>query len=226
MRILAFDTETTGIKHSSDMTADHSVPVQLAAKLLEVQTIPEYPFNYVTRSSVNLLIHQDIPIPEGAAAVHGISREITEAYGVEPDEAAFAFASLLNKADVLLGHNLTFDIAIMRHFYHDCGFEGDPFGERPIYDTMKASTNICRIKHPNRNGYKWPKLTEAHRFFSHWEVQNMLGPDTYNQMEWDSVLDERYANAHDALVDVDLSLEVFFSFCRYTGNDFGISDAN
>ena len=221
MILLAFDTETSGVKSSDDLTKPHDKVLQIAAQLIEVDAIPTYPYTWTNHATFKTLVdHPGVVIPEGAKAVHKIDEALCARYGMAPEDAAFAFAAMMRKADAFLGHNLGFDVRMMRHFFHDEGFEGEPFGNRPIFDTMKVSTDICRIKHPRGSGYKWPKLTEAHRFYTHWEMQRM-NPD-YNVAELDAALEYRYANAHDAMIDTDMAIEVFFGYARYTGNDFGI----
>lgn len=54
--------------------------------------------------------------------------------------------------------------------------------------TMQSSVNLCQIPYPSgRKGFKWPKLTELHRF----------------------LFERDFENAHTALGDVEATVDCF-----------------
>ncbi len=57
---------------------------------------------------------------------------------------------------------------------------------------MKLSTDICKIQHPRRNGYKWPNFEEAHKHF--------FGETGYV---------EQHRGADDAFFEADLVYKLY-----------------
>ena len=99
---LAFDLETTGIdKH-------HDVPVSFALVTLEGGEV------VASRYSV---VDPGRQIPEGAAAVHGISTEQAQAEGIPLEEAVGEIAGVLVDASKrgvpVVGFNLSYDLTMM-----------------------------------------------------------------------------------------------------------------
>ena len=185
MNILVFDTETTGLpnwKEPSDHP-DQPYVVDIAADLFgpDRERI----------ASLDAIINNGIVIPDDMAAIHGITTEIATADGIAPDQAINAFLDLVRQADLIVGHNISFDIRMMRIMV------AKVHGEKwdiplPTFCTMRKSTNICQIlgpkaRHPQ--DWKWPTLTEAMRHF----------------------FDEDHGDAHRARPDCDASRRVFFA---------------
>lgn len=176
-----FDTETTGIlDYRAPITADHQPDVvQLCAWLADKERV---------YTKINILVHADTEIPEGAYEVHRIDRELTKKVGVSRLRACQIMHSFAQKADLLVGHNVEFDIKMMKIAMHREGGGGKSMN-KPSFCTMKTSTEICKISNPNRPGsYKWPNLTEAYK----------------------KLVDPRgFENAHDAEADVMAAYELF-----------------
>lgn len=188
MPTLFFDTETTGLPNY-DRPVDHpSQPhiVQLAAILVDDDGIE--------RASLNVIIKPDgWTIPEGAAAVHGISTELAAAVGIEIRAALGVFLRLRRIATTAVAHNIKFDLwltetAIRRTFGV---LIPEWLGER--FCTMEASSPIVdlpatdRMKAAGFDKPKPPKLSEA---YQHFFGEDLIG-------------------AHDALVDVRACRRIF-----------------
>lgn len=103
-------------------------------------------------------------------------------------DVLLALKESLDVAEVLVGHNLQFDVSIL---------ENDTRAARlaltlhdfPKICTMRASTTWCRISKLNgKRGFKWPTLTELHRRCFGYE----------------------FDGAHDALSDVEATKRCFF----------------
>ena len=97
-----FDLETTGV----DCHRDRIV----TAAIIEVLPGPE-------RRVHEWLLNPGIPIPEGAARIHGVTTEQARASGVEPAGAIFEIAQLLTRAAeggaAIVGHNVTYDLTML-----------------------------------------------------------------------------------------------------------------
>lgn len=179
--ILVFDTETTG---KADFRADFDAPqqphiVQLGAQLLDHQ--------YVVRGEINYIINPHVHIPKEASAVHGITNEVAEAYGIDTTDALQAFALFALKARVFVAHNFSFDSLIISAAWHRTNGDGAQWreGDQVQYCTMEAMTGPCNL--PGPYGPKWPKLQEAHR--------HCFG--------------EEFDGAHDAMADVRACARVY-----------------
>lgn len=130
----------------------------------------------------------DFLIEPGAIRVHGISQQRAVHEGKPLRDVLHKLQSALDVADVLIGHNISFDVAIlqndMRAVRHPMQLH-----DFPKICTMRASTAWCRISSLNgKKGFKWPTLSELHR--------RCFGTD--------------FDGAHDALIDVQATSRCFF----------------
>ncbi|MBA4306447.1 MAG: 3'-5' exonuclease [Sphingopyxis sp.] len=184
MNILIFDTETTVLPNWKEPSDDPAQPhiVDLAADLCNSDG--------EIIASVDSILNNKIIIPDDMAAIHGITTEIAERDGVAPSEAIDNFMNLVSQADLIVGHNVSFDVRMMRIMV--AKVHGEKWDNPlPTFCTMRKSTNICKIlsnkpRHPE--DWKWPTLTEAVRHF----------------------FDEEHGNAHRARPDADASRRIYF----------------
>jgi DNA polymerase-3 subunit epsilon len=188
MNILFFDTETTGLTHSKIPPTDPAqpMPVQLGMKL-------DAP-NGREVGALNIMVKTDgWEINPVAQSIHGISKEVANEFGTHLVTAVELYLDYMESADIVVAHNLAFDAIVMQRavfVYHEImGTKyTNPFeGKIPIC-TMLASLDLVKAT-PKRYGtWKWPKLTEAVKFFFNEELEG----------------------AHDALVDVRGCARVFY----------------
>lgn len=183
MIALAFDTETTGKFHWRMPVTHESQPdvVQLCGMLVDENKI---------HSMFNVFIHADTDIPAEATAIHGVDRELTAKIGISRKTACILLGNYLRKADLLIGHNIDFDVAIMRAAMLREGGDGKLLN-KPTFCTMKHATPICKIPHAkprHPEDYKWPTLQEAYC--------KLVDPAGFE-------------GAHDAMADVTATYEVF-----------------
>jgi len=186
MLYTVWDTETTGFTKNLP-PEDPSQPdiVQLAAMLLSVPEASETGDVEII-SQLSLLVHGEIPVDQGAFEVHGISRDKTRKMGVPRASAVRLLKDLLAVSDIQVGHNLEFDLKIMRSAAHRAGIDMSLELAKPVICTMRQSTDICKIP-GTRNGYKWPKAQEAHQ----------------------KLCKCAFVGAHDALADVRATARIF-----------------
>lgn len=177
MRALVFDTETTGVwDFKAPFTAPHQPHlVQLGITLEDLGTGR-------VEASVDIMVKpEDWVISEEVTKIHGVSHERAATFGTYHANACWMFRDLCCQADVLVAHNIDFDIRIMQRALWVAGIEPISLDRAPKRCTMKSATAICKIPQKNgRGGVKWPTLSEAIRFF-------------YN---------EELEGAHNAMVDV------------------------
>lgn len=184
--ILFFDTETTGLPNERLPIGHPSQPyiVQLAAQLCEGDGKPVAGFS--------LIVDPGVPIPAGAANVHGITTERAVKFGVSTHFALSAFSHLYRNADLIVAHNSKFDkfvieTAIARH-------QNVKPLEKAFFCTMEAAAPIVNLPPTERmlaagiTKPKPPKLEECIRYF----------------------FGEGLDGAHDAMVDVEACRRVYF----------------
>jgi len=128
-------------------------------------------------------------IHPGAESVHKISTDLCDLFGVPESFLCVLFDRYLSKADILVAHNLAFDLKMIDILFARNHFDIDLNIKQ--FCTMKASTNLCKL--PGRYGnYKWPKLSELYRF----------------------LFNEDFENVHDALADVKATMRCYFEMPR------------
>lgn len=173
MKIVVFDTETTGFYSPSLSLADQPAVVQFGAiqidcdlaarKLREIQRIDQ-------------LINPGKSIPPEATRVH----HITDAMVADaPPFSAFVdqMVGLFRESHVVVGHNFSFDKNIVEVELERLGRAKNMWPAQ-VFDTMTSSVDVCKL--PGKNGYKYPTLAELHRHF----------------------FSEEFDGAHNAMVDV------------------------
>jgi len=161
MRILVFDTETTGLPKyrlpAKQQEGNWPHIVSISWMLLNDNEL---------LSTRSFIIKPRWVIPAESTAIHGISTEFAEKHGVDLEYAMNEFIS--ERYDVLVAHNLHFDENVLVNaMYWDLGRKA--FNEFPQRKkcSMIASTDMCKL--PGRySGYKPPKLSELHfHLFGH-----------------------------------------------------------
>lgn len=180
MKFLTFDTETSSLPGPSGAPLNRQPHiVQLAALLIDTEDQEERVLNCLVRPV-------DWTINPGAEAVHGISMEKAAATGVPIAAAMTVFKHLCEAADVIVAHNISFDLKLVEF---ECARLNlaNPVSGKKQFCTMNGSRNICRLPGKYRGQFKAPKLTEAYHHF--------FGEDFYG--------------AHDAMADVRACARIY-----------------
>lgn len=154
MRILFFDTETTGLpKNWNAPVSDlNNWPrlVQLAWQVYnEDQELLEE-FDFIIKPNGFI-------IPRNASEVHKITTEKANEQGVDLINVLELFFKSIKEANLLIAHNYDYDYSIMASEFLRNGFK-NILENKDFICTMKSTVNFCKISGPY--GYKWPKLEE------------------------------------------------------------------
>lgn len=180
MRILVFDTETTGLPKT---------------KIISPDTLDEWPhivqFSYlVFDTSLNSIVkHGDniihlpvqVSIPEEATKIHHITNEMSFTMGRPLKEVLNEFFFCAKCVDKIVGHNVAFDInlvkvELLRILYDKTNLmmAEDRWWKEELHFlstfpsvscTLTDSVELCNIQAVNRFGKsytKFPKLVELH----------------------------------------------------------------
>lgn len=180
MKILVFDTETTGFLNKKNPNLDaQPYIVQFAGILWELEN-----WEYKELERKNIMIKPPISIPYGASQVHHI-------YDIDVKDAPVMSQQIteimdfLAKADAIIGHNIEYDEDMIKlelkrleklHLY----------APDQVICTMKWTVDFCALQ-GNGLRFKYPKL---------WEL--------YKKLFW-----EYFVWAHDAMVDVEATQQCF-----------------
>lgn len=179
---LFFDTETTGLPRNwkAPVTDLNNWPrmIQIAWILCD---------NKGNRiESADFIIKpENFIIPRDAERVHGISTEKAIEKGEGLENVLTQFNALVEKADFIVAHNISFDEKIIGAELLRKNIHSD-FDRKRKLCTMKASTDYCKLA--GSYGYKWPKLSELHI--------KLFGED--------------FDEAHDASVDINATEKCFW----------------
>lgn len=193
MRVLVWDTETTGIPLWNLPADDPSQPrmIQIAAVLYGAD-------RRVERELVSLVKPEGWQMDDALAEKlgNGLVHARLEAEGRPVLELLTEFQEMHDAADMLVAYGARFDLKILRGELRRAGFP-DRYGEKPYFCPMPACTKLCKIAPTHamlasgRKTNKTPKLGEA--------ISIILG----RELE----------NAHDALADCRATADLFFHLC-------------
>jgi DNA polymerase III subunit epsilon len=191
MNVLIFDTETTGLptRRGASPSEHEAWPhvVQIAWQVCDEEGTT------IERGS-HIVLPDGWEIPEESTRVHHITTAQARRHGVPLRAALHRFALALATTDLLVAHNIDFDLPLLQAEFHRLfGKSGvDVLVRTPGFCTMKTSTELCRIPSRNGYGYEWPSLEEPHRF----------------------LFDVGVEGAHDAGANVDACARCFFELVR------------
>ena len=155
---LIFDTETTGLpaNYKAPLTNFENWPrlVQLAWQCHDLNGKFLFAKNYVVKPD-------GFVIPDYVARkVHHITTEKALEIGEDLKMVLSEFAADVQKATLVVGHNISFDLSIVGCEFLRCGMENVLESAKKLC-TKEASTNFCGIMEKGR--IKWPNLTELHQ---------------------------------------------------------------
>ncbi len=185
---LIYDTETTGLPRDfrAPLTDFDNWPrlVQLAWQIHDEKGALIEAKNFIVKP-------EGFEIPFGSVQIHGISNERAQREGVALEKVLDAFAEALNKAKVVVGHNVEFDNNIVSVEYLRKGLTVPLKGKRMV-DTKEVSTDYCALPGGKGGKYKWPNLDELHR----------------------KLFNEGFDAAHNASADVQATARCFLELIR------------
>ena len=160
MKVLVYDTETTGLPNWSVPSSDPSQPhvTQIAAELFDDETGK-------THSFIDCLIYPaGWEISQEIETLTGISTKRCYAGGAAIHNALPLFIDLWMRCEVRVAHNESFDmrmlrIELMRHGM----FKDMIFGDQTFPDHWKAGNAYCTLRESRKViGGKMPTLREAY----------------------------------------------------------------
>ena len=189
MKVLVFDTETTGLPSKRNLSIYNSEGwpyiVQISYILFDFDEF------YILEISDNIVkIPNDIIMSNYVINIHKITNEISKNQGNNIKKVLTKFKQICFRADIIIGHNISFDknIVLVEAFRNK--IRNIFPRNKKFYCTMKNSLNICKLPKLNlQNQYKFPKLIELFKFY----FPEEMDPE----------------NLHNSMMDVLITLRCF-----------------
>lgn len=184
--ILFFDTETTGVPKNYNAP---SWDIDNWPRLVQLSWLLTSNDGTIISQGDFIIKPNGFDIPLASSKVHGITTTLANAKGVNLTYALGKFLEATKSAEVLVGHNIDFDIHIVGAELIRLG-KTDILQNMPKICTMLSTVNFCRI--PNKFGYKYPKLQELYYI----------------------LFNKNFSNAHNSLADIMATKECYFELIK------------
>jgi DNA polymerase-3 subunit epsilon len=187
MIALFFDTETTGIKTKDDP--------DFKPALVQIGAIMQDTISRRVLGEINLIANQyhDRHMQPGALKTHGVTPEMTVKFGIDPKLIDVLFAEMIEKSDMLVAHNLDYDLDIIKN--------NMPISVRKVHLKERFCTmdrNVTVIQKPKKDGHDYyGKPDQPYAYTS------LL--DTFRHY-----FGTGFDGAHDAMADVRACRDIFF----------------
>jgi len=186
MVYLFFDTETTGLPKNWKAPVSH---LDNWPRLVQLAYELYDDKGYRILAGNRLIRPEGFIIPAKASAIHGISHQRALEEGESLGCVLTDFSALIAKSDLLVAHNMSFDEKIIGAEFLRNG-QMDYTRKKLKLCTMQSTTDFCAIS--GYYGYKWPTLQELHT----------------------KLFGRGFQQAHDASVDVRITVKCFFELKR------------
>jgi DNA polymerase III epsilon subunit-like protein len=180
MKVLVFDTETTGLL-PKDKNDEYPYIVQLSYVYFDTKNMKQI-------EAINSIVNVgDIEIPIETINIHGITNEKSHNLGRPIMDVLLEFSQYIDKTDIIVAHNLNFDKTVVIKEFERLGYP-NYFNvyDKLYYDTMINGKELCQLYtkgHYKRPYLKFPKLVEL--YCKLFDDDNIA-----------------IANAHNAIIDV------------------------
>ncbi|MGB1218796.1 MAG: DNA polymerase III subunit alpha [Flavobacteriales bacterium] len=185
---IIFDTETTGLPKNfkAPITDTDNWPrlVQLAWQIHDKKGDLVKVENYIIKP-------EGFTIPYNSQKIHGISTERALKQGVDLDVVLKAFQKDLESCQISVGHNISFDNAIMGCEFYRRSIENSVERIKSV-DTKDETIDFCALPGGKGGRFKWPTLSELYL----------------------KLFNTSFEEAHNASADVEATSRCFLELVR------------
>ena len=167
MKLIIFDTETTGLPKTKNINIDYLYLWPYIVQFSYI--IYDTEINKILKIKDSIIeIPETIIISKENSDIHGITNEISKEKGQDIKLIISDFIEDCNNSDLLIAHNMEFDINVLKVeiLRHQLNKSEHDLNNIKKYCTMKTTITFCNIKKINKNGIefiKFPKLSELHK---------------------------------------------------------------
>lgn len=159
MKVLVFDTETTGLpkNRAQAIQQKDNWPHIVSISWLVVESNT----NEIITQKSYIVKPNGWTIPDESTKIHGITTEFAEKNG---SQLSVVMNEFLNTPhDMVVAHNLDFDENVVANaMIWDLGVHNFYGFDKPKYCTMVLSKEMCKMPATFGYGYKSPKLSELY----------------------------------------------------------------
>lgn len=169
MKVLVFDTETTGLPRDFNTsildTVNWPYIVQFSYILYDTTTS-----KIIVKENNIIKIGDDVEITEESIKVHGITKTMCEKSGIDIVKAISDFNTVMRNSDLVIAHNISFDKRVImvecirNKITQSFTINGV---KKPEFCTMKKSVDLCAIEKVSiktgKKYFKYPTLSELHK---------------------------------------------------------------
>lgn len=177
MKILVFDTETTGLlprNFNAEKNNLHNLPYIVQLSFIIYDDINN---KLLTTYDSIVKMPDGVDIPEESSNIHGITNDISKKQGSYIKDVLKVLKAAIENVNCIVAHNFEFDINMiciecMRNDMEIELLENNPL----IICTMKQSKELCNIEAVGKRGdkyIKYPKLSELHNKLFNNEPNNL-----------------------------------------------------
>jgi DNA polymerase III alpha subunit (gram-positive type) len=190
MKVLVFDTETTGLfEKNQEINSNNYIDLphclELAWIVYNTDTGEQYEYDFVFTCPRG--------IPLEISNINHLDDNICN-NGYNMAEVIDIFLDDVKRCDLICGHNLNYDLNMieLELFRLNRESDTDMLFIKPCFDTMHRSKNILKMPTKIKFNYKYPSLSETYKFF----------------------FGEMFKNAHSAICDVQATLQIYLKLNR------------
>lgn len=147
MKILIFDTETTGLPNNKEPDLNKQPRIVQFAGIIGELRADGY---WKKEEEINILINPGMPIPHQVSQIHGIY-DIDVKDKQTAKELMPGILEKINSVDFVVAHNLQFDETLIKLEVQRLQLAGMPLDYMPQGKicTMVAGTPICKLPKPS-----------------------------------------------------------------------------
>lgn len=203
MRFIFYDTETTGLIPKKNGVHPYIVQFSYIVYDTESETIEKIYDEVIS-------LPDNVEIPHEASEIHKITTEMSRNSNVKIEDCLLEFVGECMSADLIIGHNLIFDNAMviseLERYKESLDQDSDErenvgriihkFLQTRFYCTMQETIDYCNIistyKKSPKTYVKFPKLIELH--------DKLFGKDTL------------VIQLHNSLNDVLVCFRCFYKY--------------
>lgn len=172
MKVLIFDTETTGLlpkyyfKTNNntiiDFMRDFPYIVQLSFILFDTEKLV-----IIESHDFIIKVPDEVEISEKSYSIHGIDKKKSNEEGVDIKESLITLRNVYKKADIIVAHNVEYDLPVIQieGSRNNMGvIMNKNDNGKQFYCNMKNTVNLCNIIKTNSRGTykKYPSQEELH----------------------------------------------------------------
>ena len=190
MKVIVFDTETTGLFNRKWNIEKDNDKFPYIVQLSWI-CYDSYNNKIISIHDHIIKLKEGIKIPEESSKIHGITDAISKLRGEDIKTVILEFKRDLMSSDIVVGHNLNYDkvmisVELVRNGMVNCMKR---LRKKELYCTMQHSKEICQIYKQGKYGpyLKFPSLIELHEY----------------------LFNDTPKNLHNSLIDVIITLRCF-----------------